>query len=592
VEKDVKNIKNAKSNKVKFKTIKTAKPSAKKVSSKGSGEVVPFIRIERHVQHIGKGGSFYRTHFKDFDGNAQHVNIPREYSSLESVKVLLREGAKLPKTRDDQKLCFEDAVENMGSQPTLKITDRVGWSNVDGTGTSFVYYEKTFGPAREKLQLDDDSNRNSALGKKGGTLEKWRDGLEEPCRFSDHLVMAIGIAASGPLYDIIGNPEPAIYHFQGARKPPGDNRVWQSSSAKTLCARGGQSTFAACSRTDLFGFNMTQLALEETCFSCNNLLVVLDEQGTASEGGGSTMIKPNDLPYRIVGGQGKRRSKHYSTSQGLSNRSWVVPVITTAEDQLDPGKSKRREGAQVRMVPIPFPPTWKGGTFCNAAKSERKRLKKLIWTTTEVNYGVAMPRFVTHLVKDRPTLGADILEIRDGFVKDVVATHNDWEDRYAEKFGIVLAAALLLVRYGIAPWTEERATTAITNLYNAARSLSVSVPQATDALLTRLRKEVAAKKHFPKVSKGETLTKAQKKEFWGCVKEIGGKKNITAVPMTRLRKLVQTAAVADQVLDELASRNLLMKAPDGHLTRQLEITGLSDKRRRYVCIKGLVARSE
>ncbi len=79
------------------------------------------------------------------------------------------------------------------------------------------------------------------------------------------------------------------------------------------------------------------------------------------------------------------------------------------------------------------------------------------------------------------------------FVRDVGAAGNIWEKRYAEKFGIVLAAATLLARFDIAPWTEARAVTAVTNLYNASRNLTVSVPQATDALLDHVRKAVTGK---------------------------------------------------------------------------------------------------
>jgi len=313
----------------------------------------------------------------------------------------------------------------------------------------FVYYNRTFGPANETLRLDEDANRNTALGRKAGTVQEWRAGLEKACLHSDHLIFAISIAASGPLYGILGNAEPAVYHFEGARKPAGDNRVWQSSSGKTMCAQAGQSVYGACSRTDLFGFNMTVLAMEETCFSCNNLMVVLDEEGAAGEGNGGSTINAKVLPYRIIGGQGKKRSKAYSLGQGLANRAWVVPVITTAEDQLDATKSVRKEGSRARMVSIPFPPTWDGGTFSTVTDpAERVRLAKLVQDTIASNYGVAMPKLLRHLVKERATLGPQIQTIIDGFVQDVGAGANTWEKRYAEKFGIVLAAATLSVRCG------------------------------------------------------------------------------------------------------------------------------------------------
>ena len=176
-------------------------------------------------------------------------------------------------------------------------------------------------------------------------------------------------------------------------------------------------------------------------------------------------------------------------------------------------------------------------------------------------------------------------------MKDVGAVGNSWEKRYAEKFGMVLTAALLLVRYGIAPWTEERAVEAVTNLYKASRSLTVSVDQATDGVLERLRKAVAGKKRFPRVGKGQSLNVDQKKEVWGVVREIGGKKNVTAVKPSRFKKLVQPSAVSDQVLDELEARKVLVKSPDHNLKCQVLIKGLTKKRARYVCIKGLVAKA-
>jgi hypothetical protein len=122
------------------------------------------------------------------------------------------------------------------------------------------------------------------------------------------------------MYGINGNPEPAIYHFEGARKPPGDKRIWKSSSGKTLSARAAQSMFGTCSITTLFSFNMTAIAVEETCFSCNNLVVVLDEEGTAGVGGDGKMIDAKALPYRIIGGQGKKRSQAYAPNSWIPAR--------------------------------------------------------------------------------------------------------------------------------------------------------------------------------------------------------------------------------------------------------------------------------
>lgn len=232
-----------------------------------------------------------------------------------------------------------------------------------------------------------------------------------------------------------------------------------------------------------------------------------------------------------------------------------------------------------------------GGTF-NAVDGaqERARLAKLVEATIAANYGVAMPKFLRLLIKHRASLADEIRAAIEKFVINVNATGNSWDRRFAEKFGIVLAAATLLARYGIAPWTQVRAASAVTNLYNASRSLTVSVPQATDAVLDSLRTAMASKKRFPRLTKGETLDDARKKAAWGVKRDIGNKKNVIVVRATRFEKLVVPSAVSDQVLDELAGRGLLLKDPDGNKKRQLSIKGLTDKRVRYVCIKGLVSK--
>jgi len=565
------------------------KKSLKKPAKASAG-----IRVERPIKHLTKRQSFYRVLFTDMEGQPSWVDIPRKAFSkpAEAAAQLLDAHAHLPIDKKEQEACIVQAVESMGHRPTLNITDRVGWTTTGKGNKSFVYFNKTFGPQQDTLSLDRDPNRNAALGQRSGNAEAWRVGLAPACDVSDEMVVAICIAASGPLYEMMGEAEACIYHFEGARKPPGDHRQYKSSSGKTLCARVAQSMFGKCDSADLFSFNMTSLAVEETCFSCNDLTAVLDEEGTAAEGGGNT-LDPKTLPYRIIGGQGKRRSKHYSSSNGLATQSWVVPVITTAEDELDTGKSKRKEGEQVRMVAVPFPPTWEGGTFARVKKEKaRSDLAKQVEGVLASNYGVAMPRYLKYLIKHRKSVASTALKARDAFVEQVGAAGNTWERRFARKFGILLAAAVALDNAGLAPWTGERGKSAITNVYRRSRSLTVPIPQATDQLLARLKRLVAAKKRFPRLPKGKLLTSKARKLAWGAVRTIDRKKNITAIKGARFDKLVRPAAAAHAVLDELESRGLLVKGSKDHLKRQLLIKAISCKRLRYVCIKGLVGESK
>jgi len=352
----------------------------------------PTVTVERPVRHITKNLSFYRVRFEDLDGRTCRIDIPRKdfVNPADAVGKLLEAHARIPRDPKESKELVLRALEAMGEKPTLEITDKVGWDTSSKNAPSFVYFGKTFGPKRDDLLFDGDGVCNGALGKRKGTRKDWRSGLEPACTVSDELVVAISIAASGPLYEMIGATEACIYHFEGARKPAGDKRQYKSSSGKTLCARVAQSMFGKCSSSDLFSSNMTPLAVEEICFSCNQLAVIIDEEGAAAGTEGKTVPRVT-LPYRIVGGQGKRRSKYYGNGGGASAQSWLVPVITTAEEELDKGVSKRKEGEQVRMVAIPFPPTWKGGTFCAAkSKKRRNKLAQQVEATIAANYGVAM----------------------------------------------------------------------------------------------------------------------------------------------------------------------------------------------------------
>jgi hypothetical protein len=319
------------------------------------------------------------------------------------------------------------------------------------------------------------------------------------------------------------------------------------------------------------------------------LAVVLDEDGTVGEGG-SHAINPRDLPYMIVGGKSRRRAASYTAANGLSATVWKVPVITTSEDELDsPGKA-RKEGAAVRMVPIPFPPTIAGGTF-TAIKSEKKRtaLAAEVEKIIARNFGVAMPLYLKKLVEERSTIVARAAAIMDRFIADNCPTGDAWEQRYARKFAILRVASYLLVRWGIAPWTEERGAAAIATLYKQSRSQTVSANQATDSFLEAVRKGVTRGK-FPRMKKGAELPTGNK--VWGATRTIAGVPRVIVISGHHFKRLVKPEAAAELVLAELGRRGRLVTGADGNLKRQVLVKALSRKRKRYVCIRGLVPKKK
>jgi hypothetical protein len=243
------------------------------------------------------------------------------------------------------------------------------------------------------------------------------------------------------------------------------------------------------------------------------------------------------------------------------------------------------------MIPVPVPAGARGGIFNRVEGSASQRTKMgrqlagQVEETISSNYGVLMPAYLAELVPLRGELLGRVRGIIDEFVDEMHANKDPWERRFAEKFGIVLAAALLMSKFGVAPWTRKRARIAVTAVYKRARAASASPKEAADALLRRLRKLVRAGTRFPAIQKGQSLSPDQAKKAWGVIWKLPHSKRTIVVPHDRLKRLVQPSAITNAVLRKLAAKEILLKADDGKLTRQVMIKGMTgNTKRRYVCL--------
>ena len=548
----------------------------------------PRLKISATVFHVTKQESYYCVQYRTVDCENKEIFIGREmfHNPASVVNILLKAHAALP---DDGKTAIRliKKALHKKSWRQFRITSRTGWYN-----GSFVYVTQTFGALAEQLLHEGYSNIDPALGLSQGKAEAWRDGMRDACKYSDFLVFALSVPASGPLLDPIGQTEGAVYHLQPEHQveSSNDGHKVKSSSGKTLAARAGLSEMARCRKNDLVTFAATERAVEDYSYAHNHLLGVFDEEGRGLSAGNS--VKSATLPYLITSGVGKLRSKKAMQDADLQNLRWALQVLSTGESPLDdPNKiSIRSEGAQVRMIPIPVPPGGEGGIFNRVAGSRsamRRKCRELarnIETTIELNYGVAMPEYLEKLVAEQATLGHRVRKLIDKFVEKVHADRDPWECRFAEKFGIVFAAAILLSEFGVAPWTKKRARIAITAIYKRARGASASVDGAADALVRRLQKLVTKGKRFPKVKKGQALAPNKASSAWGAVVKLPNVGRVVACPYDRVESLVNPSAITQAVLRKLLNRGLVMKSSDGKLTRQVMLKGITgDKRQRFIC---------
>jgi hypothetical protein len=197
-----------------------------------------------------------------------------------------------------------------------------------------------------------------------------------------------------------------------------------------------------------------------------------------------------------------------------------------------------------------------------------------------------MPAYLEKLVLKRPALDRRVRRVIDRFVTKMNANGDPWERRFASKFGIVLAAAILLAEFGLVPWTKKRAQKAIAAIYKRARASSVSIDEAADALLVKVRAHVMEKKRFPEVDKGQQLAADQVSAAWGATVDVPGVGRVVAIPYAQAQAMVEPSATTRSVLRELVQRKIILPSKKGKLTRQVMIKGLTgQKRPRFLCFR-------
>jgi hypothetical protein len=540
------------------------------------------LRITCTVINVDKAETFFEVEYRDIQGKVQVRKVPRELFQRSSkvVEVLLRAGAALP---DDPKAAAK-IVQNaldLKADTTRQVTESAGWRQ----GESFVYPGETFGKLSGQLMYEPPAELDPALGLRAGSLEGWREGLREPCRFSDYLIIALGQKASNALLELIGEDEGCILHLHGSETESGQKTA--SSSGKTLTTMAAASTTGRCRRNDLITFGITESALCDLFFAHNHLGVELDEEDRSLGGGTGPWVKAHRLSYLATSGRGNVRSNFAARNPDLKNRTWLSNTLSSGESLLDGAGNRieRTEGSQVRMIGLPVPPGAKGGIFNRVKERGRKkadRCKQLahqVEATIKANYGVAFPALLRQIMPMRATLGERVNRRIAKLVAEVGAG-APWDARFARKIAIAGATAILLAELNIAPWSKKRAANAFRRIYRKARDAVTTPEEEAEKLIFRIRRWLS-KERFPQVRKAKKLS--PKRAEKGFRRKLLGIGPALLMPMERIEELVQNRRLAGAVIHSLARQGLVHLGDGGKLTRQVLVKGLSEERRRYVC---------
>jgi hypothetical protein len=458
----------------------------------------PSLRITAAVENIDRDESYYEILFVDLEGRERTRRIERAmfYQPWRVVDALAKSHAYLPDERGAAIDLVKSAIANKADRQ-YRVTATSGFVNED----SFVHPRATYGKLAGKLVWDASNNIDPALGMLSGSLDAWRRGMREPIKKSDYLLLACCISLASALLPVIGEDEGAIFHLHGTRARNTQSKT-KSSSGKSLANRVAASVTGRCRKNDLVTFAASARSIEDYCFAHNHLGAQFDEEGRSLGSGTGPRIKPQEMAYLIASGRGGLRSVKATRDPDLANVTFSLFALSTGETPLDDPltrKEARPEGSQVRMICLPVSPGVKGGIFNRVKGTPEevaatcKSLARQVGETIVVNYGVVAPAFLPKLLAaDRITLKRRVRNIIDKFIVRVGADTDPWERRFAEKFGIILAAAILLSEWKIGPWTKRRAHGAIRRLYQLARSAVVSAEEATAALVQKLTRALGS----------------------------------------------------------------------------------------------------
>lgn len=542
--------------------------------SVGRSSADALIELAHIIRNIDDDTYFYEIRFKTIGPCQGKIVLPRSMAAkLAQIKdELLDRGADdIFKTKTGRKL-IEEALDGPPSHGRIMETGRTGWH-----GDSFVTEGETYGPKRRKLRFQGGGITDQETRERG-TLKAWKFGLQIPCEHSDFLLFAIGIGFAAPFLELVSPNGGATFYLWGS-----------STTGKTLAQRVLVSISRRALENDLMTFDHTERKLEEEAAAYNGQVMVLNEGEHLEDAPESRAARMRQIAYTVAGGVGRQRSKAATSNPDLKNKTWVIFCLgsgeTTAKNPL------RKKGEEIRLIDLPVPEPHLGGMFdvhgpdVNDPRRASAKLAKAVEQTITDNYGVALGPFMEAICADREATIARVKRNMALFMRNVAATADPRARRMVEKFAIVYAGAIEACRFGVAPWTEQRARDAIAHVCRVALRRIEGDSASVENAIKRLRETVRDPKRFPKIERGDEL-RPELAEIATGFRRSDARGEFVAIWPEDLGNLVGGDGVVAHVLARLADEKILLPDSDGKLTRKVQVGGFGERRRgRWYCFR-------
>jgi putative DNA primase/helicase len=444
------------------------------------------------------------------------------------------------------------------------------------------WYQNRFVFAGEPVRLGDqifsfepahpDHARNFAYG---GTLPDWKVGVARHGRYSSRLTLSISLALAAPLLNFT-DVESGGVHLAG-----------DSGIGKTTCLLAAASVGGKAVRNELYSWDVTKTGLEDLAAAHNHMLLSLDEIQRASDTAGRAK-EVRDAVFRIASGTGRTRSAVYGAKMGTRTITWRLLLLSTGETSLNEvarlDSLERLKGELVRAVDLPAQVHDQYGIFESLPPGYTEvKLAEEIEAECLNNYGVAQREFVNCVAEDVETIKTAIAEEMQKFFDGVRIPKERWEHRFAKRFALAYAAAILAIKYDVVPWDSKMVARAMKSCYLAARAEIPDADKLRSAGFARLRAQLSGGARIV------DLVRSGNKVQWSA-EQIQGAAAFRRSGRVGMQYFVQPKTFdswfdsplqANLVLAELDQLGHLLKARPNLRTLQVAINGITGRRRYY-----------
>lgn len=509
--------------------------------------------------------------FQDVDRKSREIIVPR--STLrkrnEIVQVLDDAGYEVPqgKAEIDTLVGY---LQSAKPKRRVRIRPQAGWVE-----DRFVLHDRVVGKGDEEIRYVPDLPRRSAGQSCSGTLDGWITGIAKPAACSSRMMFGLSAALGSVLLQPL-KVESGAFHFAGP-----------SSKGKTTLLLAAQSVFFRSVREDLLTWDVTDTGLEELAAEHCDMPLCLDEIAQIDRDINVAAKKVLDRAFKIASGQSRARSRRFGLSK--DSVSWRVILLSTGErgitELVKKGGGVRQLGDQVRLIDIPADVGAGYGIYEKLLRRDMKpaEVSEAIEQTCAKHYGVAAQRFVEFLLNDSKTHLASVREWFDAFGELAGVPTHGWERRFAKRFALAYAAAMLGREAGVLPWSAEETRDAIVKVYRDARAFVPGYEELIEEAIGQIGAKLRAKKGFRDLRQNAKRIGQPKPEAARAfIKEDSAGNPIYLVTHDRLERWIGDRVSSDQVIRRLLNQGYIQPGSGQNTaTAQVLITGVKGRRRYY-----------